>query len=70
MSKVSLHAGMHMGYVCAVSVYAVYFYLDVMKKFFTERVVRCWHRLPRKAVDAPFLGVFKTRLDEALGSLV
>jgi len=31
--------------------------------------VRPWHRLPREAVDAPFLEAFKARLDEALGSL-
>ena len=41
--------------------------MHVRGKFFTERVVRCWHRLP---VDTPSLEVFKTRLDEALGSLV
>ena len=40
-------------------------------KFFTDRVVRCWKlRLPREAMDAPSLEVFKTRLDGALGSLV
>ena len=39
-------------------------------KFFTMRVVRCWHRLPRQVVDAPSLQVFKARLDGALGSLV
>ena len=39
-------------------------------KLFTVRVVRCWNRLPREAVDAPSLEVFKTRLDGALGSLV
>jgi len=39
-------------------------------KFFTERVVRCWNRLPREAVDAPSLEVFKTMLDGALGNLV
>ena len=39
-------------------------------KFFTERLVRCWQRLPRKAVDAPSLEVLKTRLDEALGNLL
>ena len=44
--------------------------LDVRGKFFTERVVRCWHRLPRDVVDAPSLEVFKARLDGALGSLV
>jgi len=34
------------------------------------RVVRYWNRLPREAVDAPSLEVFKARLDGALGSLV
>ncbi|KFQ30289.1 hypothetical protein N332_10189, partial [Mesitornis unicolor] len=46
------------------------FRLDLRKKFFTVRVMRHWHRLPREAVDAPSLEVFKARLDEALGSLV
>ena len=47
------------------------FRLDVRGKFFTRRVVRCWNRLPREAVDAPSnLEVFKTRLDGALGNLV
>ncbi|GAB0202820.1 hypothetical protein GRJ2_002747600 [Grus japonensis] len=44
--------------------------LDVRKKFFPVRVVRPWHRLPREAVDAPSLEVFKTRLDGALGNVV
>ncbi|KFW00324.1 hypothetical protein N326_05275, partial [Eurypyga helias] len=43
--------------------------LDIRKKFFTERVVRHWNRLPRD-VDAPSLEVFKARLDEALSNLV
>ncbi|GAB0184999.1 hypothetical protein GRJ2_000965200 [Grus japonensis] len=46
------------------------FRLDVRKKFFTVRVVRHWHRLPREAVAAPSLEVFKARLDGALGNLV
>ncbi|KFO56997.1 hypothetical protein N302_10648, partial [Corvus brachyrhynchos] len=46
------------------------FRLDIRKKFFTMRVVRDWHRLPREVVDAPSLEVFKVRLDGALSSLV
>jgi len=33
-------------------------------------LVRCWHRLPGEAVDVPSLEMIKTRLDEALGSLI
>ncbi|PKU35455.1 rna-directed dna polymerase from mobile element jockey-like [Limosa lapponica baueri] len=46
------------------------FRLDIRKKFFTVRVARHWNRLPREAVDAPSLEVFKTRLDGALNKLV
>ena len=34
------------------------------------RVVRPWHRLPREAVAAPSLAVFKARLDGAWSNLV
>ncbi|KFW08126.1 hypothetical protein N326_05662, partial [Eurypyga helias] len=46
------------------------FRLDSRKKSCPVRVVRHWHRLPREAVDAPSLEVFKARLDEALSRLV
>ncbi|GAB0176408.1 hypothetical protein GRJ2_000106000 [Grus japonensis] len=46
------------------------FRLDIRKKFFTMTVARHWNRLPREAVDAPSLEVFKARLDEALGNVV
>ncbi|KFQ27286.1 hypothetical protein N332_13324, partial [Mesitornis unicolor] len=46
------------------------FRVDIRKKFFTVRALRHWHRLPREAVDASSLEVFKARLDRALSSLV
>ena len=45
------------------------FRLDIEKKFFTVRVMRHWHRLPREAVAAPSLEGFKARLDGALSNL-
>ncbi|KAJ7399298.1 hypothetical protein BTVI_116202 [Pitangus sulphuratus] len=42
------------------------FRLDISKKFFPVRVVRHQHKLPREAVAAPSLEVFKARLDWAL----
>ena len=44
--------------------------LDIRKKFFTRRMVKHWHRLPREVVAAPSLEVFKARLDGALSNLV
>jgi len=46
------------------------FRLAIRKKFFTMRVVKHWHRLPREAAAAPSLSVFKARLDGALSNLV
>ncbi|KFW07818.1 hypothetical protein N326_12873, partial [Eurypyga helias] len=46
------------------------FNLDIRKKVFTVRVVKHRKRLPREAVEAPSLEVFKARLDEALSNLV
>ncbi|KFP11567.1 hypothetical protein Z169_08567, partial [Egretta garzetta] len=46
------------------------FGLDRRKKFFTVRVMKHWHRLPREVVEAPSLETFKARLDGALSSLI
>ena len=45
------------------------FRLDVRWKFFTRRVVRRWHRLPREAVHTPSLEVLKAGLSGILCSL-
>jgi len=46
------------------------FRFDLRKKFFPVKVVRHCHRLPREAVAAPSLAVFKARLEGALSTLV
>lgn len=44
--------------------------LDIRKRFFTERVVQHWNRLPRAAVTAPSLTEFKKCLGNTLGHVV
>jgi len=46
------------------------FRLHIRKRFFTMRVVRHWHRLPRELLNAPFLETFKARLGGALSNLI
>ncbi|KFU97725.1 hypothetical protein N339_11423, partial [Pterocles gutturalis] len=46
------------------------FRLEIRRKFFTQRVVAHWNRLPREVMDAPSLEAFKARLDVALSRLV
>ncbi|KFO83088.1 hypothetical protein N320_01671, partial [Buceros rhinoceros silvestris] len=46
------------------------FRLDIRWKFFTLRVVKHWHRLPREVLNAPSLEPFKVRLDRALSNLI
>jgi len=42
--------------------------LDIRKKSVSQTVLRHWHKLPWKAVDAPTPQVFKARLDAALST--
>ena len=44
--------------------------MDIRRKFFSQRMVMHWNRLPKEVVDAPSLEAFKARLDVALGSLL
>lgn len=46
------------------------FRLGMRKKFVTVSQVMHWNSLPREAVDALCLAVFKARLDKALSDLV
>ena len=40
--------------------------MDIRWKFFTQRVVTHWNRLPKEVVDAPSMEAFKVRLDVAM----
>ena len=44
--------------------------MDIKKNFFSEIVVRQWHRLPRETVESPSLEVFKNHVDVALRDVV
>ena len=46
------------------------FRADIRSKFFPMRVVGRWHRVPREAVAAPSLAVFKARLEGTWSNLL
>ena len=46
------------------------FNLYIRKKFFSQRVVEHWHRVPRAAVETPSMKIFKTHLYTNLRDLL
>lgn len=46
------------------------FKLDIRKKFFTEKVVKYWNRLPQEVVESPSLEVFKKHTYVVLSGMV
>ena len=40
--------------------------LDIRNNFFSERMARCWHRLPREVVESLPMEAFSKRVDGAL----
>lgn len=46
------------------------FHMNVRKNFLTIRETEHWHKLPREAVEASSLQIFKTHLDAFLYDLL
>ena len=46
------------------------FHTDLWKNFFTIKVTKHWHRLPRKVMEFPSMEIFKTHLDTYLCNLL
>lgn len=44
--------------------------LNIRKKFFMERAVKHWKRLPKEVVKSPSLEIFKIHVDVSLRIMV
>ncbi|KFQ85444.1 hypothetical protein N337_11139, partial [Phoenicopterus ruber ruber] len=44
--------------------------LNIRNHFFTEKVTKHWHRVPREVVESVSLEIFKSCLDMVMGNLL
>jgi len=44
--------------------------MDIKKNYFTKRIVKRWHRLPREVVESQSLEVFMRCVDMVLRDMV
>lgn len=54
---------------CQIFDYLKY-YLNMRELFFTVRVLKHWHKLPREVVETSFLNTVKTQLDVVLSTIL
>lgn len=46
------------------------FHVNIRKRFFTEKGIILWNKVPREVIESPFLELFRSRLDRFLSILL